>query len=81
MREQNKGKTNAKYLDVSQKLEQAGADAIIICANTPHMTYNYVQPKINIPILHIADATGKQAKKLGLKKLELLGNKPTMTGG
>lgn len=39
-----------------------------------------MQPKINIPILHIADATGKQATKLGLKKLGLLGNKPTMTG-
>ena len=80
MREQNKEKINAKYLDVAQKLEQAGAEAIIICANTPHMTYNYVQPKINIPILHIADATGKQARKLGLNKLGLLGNKPTMTG-
>jgi aspartate racemase len=80
MREQNKEKINATYLDVARKLEQAGAEAIIICANTPHMTYNYVQPKINIPILHIADATGKQARKLGLKKLGLLGNKPTMTG-
>ena len=80
MREQNKEKINAKYLDVAQKLEQAGAEAIIICANTPHMTYKYVQPKINIPILHIADATGRQATKLGLKKLGLLGNKPTMTG-
>lgn len=80
MREQNIEKINAKYLNVAQSLEQAGAEAIIICANTPHMTYNYVQPKINIPILHIADATGKQAKNLGLKKLGLLGNKPTMTG-
>ncbi|MFC4632746.1 aspartate/glutamate racemase family protein [Dokdonia ponticola] len=80
MREQNKEKINTTYLEVSRKLEQAGAEAIIICANTPHMVYNYVQPKINIPILHIADAAGKEAKKLGLKKLGLLGNKPTMIG-
>ena len=80
MRKQNKDEINAKYLDVSQKLQQAGADAIIICANTPHMTYDYVQPKIDIPILHIAEATGIEAKKLGLSKLGLLGNKPTMTG-
>lgn len=80
MREQNIEKINAKYLDVSRKLEQAGAQAIVICANTPHMTYEYVQPKINIPILHIADATGNEAKKQGLKTLGLLGNKPTMTG-
>ena len=80
MREQDKEKINAKYLDVSQKLEQAGAEAIVICANTPHMAYEYVQPKIGIPILHIADATGKEAQRLGLKKLGLLGNRPTMTG-
>jgi aspartate racemase len=80
MREQNKEKINAKYLDVAGKLGQAGAEAILICANTPHMTYEFVQPQINIPILHIADAVGKEAKRLGLKKLGLLGNRPTMTG-
>jgi aspartate racemase len=80
MRKQNKDEINAKYLDVSLKLEQAGAEAIIICANTPHMVYDFVQPQINIPILHIANATGKEAKRKGLKKLGLLGNKPTMTG-
>ena len=80
MREQNKKKINTKYLDTATKLQTAGAEAIVICANTPHMVYDFVQPQINIPILHIADATGKEAKSLGLKKLGLLGNKPTMTG-
>lgn len=80
MREQDAEKINAKYLDVSRKLEQAGAEAIVICANTPHMAYQYVQPKIGISILHIADATGKEAQRLGLRKLGLLGNRPTMTG-
>ena len=81
MREGNQEKINNAYLDVANKLNNAGAEAIIICANTPHMVYPYVAPKINIPILHIADATGKEAKRKGLKKLGLLGNKPTMTGG
>lgn len=80
MREQDAEKINVKYLDVSRKLEQAGAEAIVICANTPHMAYQYVQPKIGISILHIADATGKEAQRLGLRKLGLLGNRPTMTG-
>jgi aspartate racemase len=80
MREQNREKINAKYLDVARKLDQAGAEAIVICANTPHMTYDFVQPQIGIPILHIADAVGTEAKRLGLKKLGLLGNRPTMTG-
>ncbi|MCB0373150.1 MAG: aspartate/glutamate racemase family protein, partial [Muricauda sp.] len=78
MREQNREKINAKYLETSLKLQEVGAEAIVICANTPHMVYDFVQPKIEIPILHIADATGKEAKRLGLKTLGLLGNKPTM---
>ncbi len=81
MREQDSDKINAKYLEVSQKLEQAGAEAIVICANTPHMAYDFVQPKIGIPIFHIADAIGKEASKLGLNKLGLLGNRPTLTKG
>jgi aspartate racemase len=80
MREQNLDKINSKYLEVSTKLQQAGAEAIIICANTPHMVYSHVQPKIDIPIIHIADATGFQSSRLKLKKLGLLGNKPTMAG-
>lgn len=80
MREQDRDKINAKYLEVSEKLIGAGASAILICANTPHMVYDFVQPKIDVPILHIADATGKEATRLGLKKLGLLGNQPTMTG-
>ena len=64
MREQNSDRINATYLDVALKLQNAGAEAIVICANTPHMAYDFVQPKIDIPILHIADATGKEAAKL-----------------
>lgn len=81
MREQNSDRINTTYLDVALKLQNAGAEAIVICANTPHMAYDFVQPKIDIPILHIADATGKEAVKLGLTKLGLLGNRPTMTKG
>ena len=80
MREQDRDKINAKYLEVSEKLIGAGAAAILICANTPHMVCDFVQPKIGVPILHIAEATGKEASRLGLKKLGLLGNRPTMTG-
>jgi len=80
MREQDKEKIQAKYLEVSKILQEAGADGIMICANTPHMIYDYVQPKLDIPILHIGIATGRAAQDAGLRKLGLLGNKPTMTG-
>lgn len=81
MREQNIDKINNKYLEISEVLQTAGAEAIVICANTPHMVYEFVQPKINIHILHIADATGSEAKKKNLKKLGLLGTRPTMKMG
>jgi len=55
------------YLEIAKKLEQAGAGALIICANTPHMVYDFVQPKITIPILHIADAVGQEAQKKSSK--------------
>lgn len=81
MREQDWEKINNTYLDVARKLEAAGAKAIMICANTPHKVYDFVQPRINVPILHIADAIAREAMKKDLKVLGLLGNRPTMTGG
>jgi aspartate racemase len=44
------------------------------------MVFPFVQPKIDIPVLHIADAIGKEASKKELKTLGLLGNRPTMKG-
>lgn len=81
IRDQNLDKINHSYLHIARKLEIAGAKALIICGNTPHVVYDFVQPKISIPILHIADAVGKQAVSAGLQQLGLLGNPPTMTGG
>lgn len=78
MREGDIDKIQNKYLEVSRELADDGVDAILICANTPHLVYPFVQPKIGVPILHIAEAIGRRAKKLGLKKLGLLGTKPTM---
>ncbi|WP_162415625.1 aspartate/glutamate racemase family protein [Cyclobacterium roseum] len=80
MRAQDKEKINAKYLEIAQTLEAAGAKALVICANTPHMVYDFVQPQVGIPILHIADAVGKEAQEKRLQTLGLLGNRPTMTG-
>ncbi len=72
----------AKSADVlsyaAQKLENAGADFIIICTNTMHKVYNKVQNSINIPILHIADLTAYELIKKGIKKVGLIGTKYTM---
>jgi len=64
--------------NVAYSLEKGGADFIVICTNTMHKVIYYVEEKINIPILHIADATAKQIKKSNLHKVGLLGTKYTM---
>jgi aspartate racemase len=69
------------YLETGQKLQTAGAQAIVICGNTPHMVYSAVQPRLDIPIIHIADAAGAHAEKEGVKTVGLLGNRATMTRG
>jgi aspartate racemase len=64
--------------NVAYSLEKGGADFIVICTNTMHKVIDYVEEKINIPILHIADATANQIKKSNLHTVGLLGTKYTM---
>lgn len=80
MRTHDVEKIKTTYLHISRKLEIAGAKAIVICANTPHLVYEHVQSRISIPILHIADAVGSSARRKGFNKVGLLGTKPTMEG-
>ncbi|NJW51823.1 aspartate/glutamate racemase family protein [Salinimicrobium oceani] len=80
MRENDRDKIKRTYLEIAQKLETAGASAILICANTPHLVYDFVKDKISIPILHIADPIGVEAGRNGFRKLGLLGTRPTMQG-
>ncbi|MBQ2010614.1 MAG: aspartate/glutamate racemase family protein [Selenomonadaceae bacterium] len=65
--------------DAAVKLQQAGADYIVICANTMHKLVPDMLAKLHIPIIHIADATAEMLKKQGIKKAALLGTKYTMT--
>lgn len=60
MRRNNWNEINQSYLEISLKLQNAGAGAILICANTPHKVYPFVAPKLAIPIIHIADAIGEK---------------------
>jgi len=62
----------------AKKLEQAGAECLLLCANTMHNIADKVQESINIPLIHIAEATGKEIKKQQLKKVALLGTRFTM---
>ena len=63
---------------IAQRLEKAGADCIVICANTPHLVADVIQGNIHIPLIHIAEVTAKEIKKQGIQTVGLLGTKFTM---
>ena len=63
----------------AQRLEQAGADLILICTNTMHKVAPLIKEKISVPLLHIAEATAQELQKYGIGKVGLLGTKYTMT--
>ncbi len=64
--------------DISKRLEVAGAECIVMCANTPHLVADTVQQSIHIPLIHIAEVTAKEVRKQLIKKVGLLGTKFTM---
>jgi aspartate racemase len=59
-------------------LEAAGADFFLICTNTMHIVAEQVEAAVNIPLLHIADATAQQLIQDGITKVGLLGTRFTM---
>jgi len=65
--------------EAARSLEKAGADFIIICTNTMHKVVPQMQRQIQIPILHIAEATAAELLHHNIRKVALLGTKYTMT--
>jgi amino-acid racemase len=62
----------------ARRLETAGAEGLVICANTMHRLADDVTAAVRIPLLHIADATAAAVKKAGLRTVGLLGTRYTM---
>jgi len=68
----------ALFTDIARKLKDAGADCLVIGANTPHLIAEDVQEAVSLPLIHIADATGKEILNSNIKKVALLGTKFVM---
>ncbi len=78
---QNKGDWDAveKMLSgIAIKLENIGADCIVMCTNTPHLIADTIRQKIKIPLLHIAEETAKEIVNQKINKVALLGTKFTI---
>ncbi|HET9554686.1 MAG TPA: aspartate/glutamate racemase family protein [Anaeromyxobacteraceae bacterium] len=59
-------------------LEAAGADFVVLCANTMHKVADRMMAGARIPLLHIADPTGEAARAAGIGAVGLLGTRYTM---
>jgi len=62
----------------ARSLEAAGADVLVLCTNTMHKVMPAIASAIQIPILHIADATAAVIHAQGLQTVGLLGTQFTM---
>jgi aspartate racemase len=69
---------NVIMSEAGKSLESAGADYILICANTMHLCIEAVKKAVSIPVIHIAEATAKEITNSKLNKVALLGTKYTM---
>lgn len=65
-------------IDAGLRLKSGGAEFIVICTNTMHKVADAIESKVDLPVLHIADAVAQAIKDSGLKKVALLGTKFTM---
>ena len=63
----------------AQRLEQAGATALIIGANSMHHEYDKVASAISVPILHIAECVGERMAADKVETAALLGTSNVMT--
>ena len=64
----------------AKKLEMAGADCMLLCANTMHIVASQVQAAIGVPLLHVAAVVASALNRQQIKTVLLLGTKYTMQG-
>ncbi len=62
----------------AQRLETAGATALVIGANSMHKVYDEVAASVSVPIIHIADCVGQRMADKGVRKAALIGTRNVM---
>ena len=65
-------------VDAAQRVERGGAECLVICTNTMHKMAPEVSAAIDIPLIHIADATAAAIKGSGISRPLLLATRYTM---
>jgi aspartate racemase len=68
----------ALMISAAQSIERAGADFVVLCTNTMHKLADEIEANIQIPFLHIADATAEKIQSDHIQQIGLLGTRFTM---
>jgi len=68
----------AQLAAAARGLRLAGAETIVVCTNTMHLVAPAIEAAVDIPLLHIADATAQRIRAAGLIRVALLGTRFTM---
>lgn len=68
------------FTEAACGLETAGADCLLICANSFHLVLEQVRAAVSVPVISIVEAVGKELSRLGVRKAGLLGTFATMDG-
>lgn len=69
----------ASLAAAAQAIERAGAGCLVLATNTMHKIAPAIEAAIDIPLLHIADATGRAIQQAGIGRIGLLGTDFTMS--
>ena len=62
----------------ARRLEDAGADLVVLCTNTMHLVADRIEAAISVPFLHLADATAEAVRAANVERVALLGTRYTM---
>jgi aspartate racemase len=65
-------------LSAAKTVEKAGADCLLLCANTMHRFAPQIMEEVKIPLIHIGEETAKVIRENNMSKVGLLGTKFTM---
>ncbi len=67
-----------RFGDAAARLEGAGAEGLVLCANTPHKVAPAIRSRTRVPLVHIAEAAADAVAARGIDRVALLGTRPTM---
>jgi aspartate racemase len=68
----------SEMVEAARRLERAGAEAVVICANTMHRMADDVAASIGVPLIHVAEATAAAIQASGVRRPLLLATRFTM---